>query len=112
MVPEEKRTSVFSEYLLMMIGKDNAEEDALLSMVFNENASHVIQKWITVQKLNDKPPGVRVGAVVYKADCGGSLTVRAKAIVPGKGAFYHEEPLAGWPSDHFKTKLLLVTGGA
>jgi hypothetical protein len=109
MTPDEERISVFSEYLLMTIGEDNREEDALFNMTFSEHASHVIQKWLVAEQLHNK---IRVGAVVFRPNDCGKLTVHAKAIVPGKGAFYHEELLSGWPSDHFKTKLLLVTGGA
>lgn len=53
-----------------------------------------------------------VGAVTVRDPVTGAIDVHAKVVLPGKGFFMHEEPYNNFPSDHFKTKVLLATGGA
>jgi hypothetical protein len=100
---------VFDESTLAQIERDSAQEDAVINMVYNDEASKRVQRWLRDQNLHDK---VRVGVVAYRKMIGNHVIARAKVIVPGNGGFYHEEPYDEFPSDHFKTKILLVTGGA
>lgn len=52
---------------------------------------------------------VRCGAIVRLERDAKSYTVVAKVIANGSH-FMHEEPWSEFPSDHFKTKLLLIAG--
>lgn len=100
---------VFDESTLAQIEVDSWQEDQVLNMVFNDEGSRRVQLWLREQNLH---PKVRVGVVAYRTMIGNHVMARAKVIVPGNGGFYHEELFCDFPSDHFKTKILLVTGGA
>jgi len=52
---------------------------------------------------------VRCGCIVRLEHDAKSYTVVAKVIANGSH-FIHEEPWSEFPSDHFKTKVLLITG--
>lgn len=57
--------------------------------------------------------GVRIGVIaMWEDDNTSKLLAHAKVIVHGKGEFEHKELYINFPSDHFKAKVLLVTGGA
>lgn len=75
----------------------------------NDAGNKRIQNWLLEMKLVGK---VRVGVIGVMVDDGKQLNACAKVIVPGKVTFMHEELYTNFPSDHFKTKVLLVTGGA
>jgi len=69
-----------------------------------------VDAWLQEAGLYDT---VNVGVVAIWSDDGEGLVARAKVIVKGCGSsFEHEEyPYLGFPSEHFKAKVLLVTGG-
>lgn len=52
---------------------------------------------------------LRCGSVVHLQD-DGVYYVKTKVIISGEAHFYHEELWSEFPSDHFKTKLLLAAG--
>lgn len=52
---------------------------------------------------------VRCGAIVRLEHDAKSYTVVTKVVASGS-FFMHEEPWSEFPSDHFKTKLLLAAG--
>lgn len=83
--------------------------DAILKYSMMEAGQRRIDAWLREQGLFQK---CRVGVVGIYGDTGDFLIARAKVIVPGVGSFEHEErPYLSFPSDHFKTKVLLATGG-
>jgi len=51
---------------------------------------------------------VQVGCIVHLVD--GVYLVKSKVIVQTKGHFFHEEPWEMFPSECFKTKILMVCG--
>lgn len=66
-------------------------------------------KWLQETGLDAK---CRVGVVgIWDNFTDNKLFARARVLVGGKFAFDHEETYIMFPSDHFKTKVLLVTGG-
>lgn len=70
--------------------------------------NEVVRNLISDMGLSGK---VKCGCIVHLTARGGYM-VKTKVIVPRNDFFFHEEPWSEFPSDHFKTKLLLVTGGA
>lgn len=83
--------------------------DALVSLAMNDAGQKRVENWLLETRLTGK---VRVGVLAVVTDCGTKLMAYAKVVVPGKAVFIHEELYIQFPSDHFKTKILLVTGGA
>lgn len=77
------------------------EHDAFLKL--NELVCDLLREMKVLGK-------VRCGSIVHLTD-EGTYIVKTKVIVRGEH-FYHEEPWGDFPSDHFKTRILLVTGGA
>jgi len=73
-----------------------------------------LDSWITDMRLNYR---VKCAAIAFSSHEGGFF-VRTKVMLrptvrDGDGtSFMHEEPWSEFPSDHFKTKILLATGGA
>lgn len=86
---------------------------SLIEFSAMEGGQQTIDKWLRETGLHRK---VRVGVVTIVEDFSrNELTAWAKVVQDehsGGGSFEHTEPFAGFPSDHFKTKILLVTGGA
>lgn len=93
----------------MTVEQNTPHEDAILQMVFNDIGSARVQKWLTEQSLCHK---VRVAVVAFRKLATGETIARAKVLPAQGGHFYHDEPYHEFPSDHFKTKIILVTGGA
>lgn len=92
----------------MTVEPNSPHEDAILRMVYGDAVSTRMYDWLSEQKLTGK---VRVGVVAFRENDTGKIIARAKVLVSG-GHFYHDEPYDDFPSDHFKTKIVLVTGGA
>lgn len=99
---------IFQEDALLSVEQNSQHEDAILRMVYDTTILRRAQQWLTEQKLAAK---VRVGVVAFRENDTGKIIARAKVLVSG-GHFYHDEPYDDFPSDHFKTKIILVTGGA
>jgi len=99
---------VFDEITLEQVGRDTSQEDAVINMVFNDEGSKRVQRWLTEQSLHFK---VRIGVIAYRTMIGNRVMARAKVLPAQGGSFYHEELFSEFPSDHFKAKILLVTGG-
>ena len=53
---------------------------------------------------------LHAAAVVRFSNRDSSYSVIVKVIKPGHGSFTHEEPWGNFPSDLFKTKLILIAG--
>lgn len=100
--------AIFQEDALMQVKPNSTHEDAILRMVHDTTVSQRARDWLSEQKLAAK---VRVGVVAFRENATGKIIARAKVLVSG-GHFYHDEPYDDFPSDHFKTKIILVTGGA
>lgn len=92
-----------------MVEPNSLREDAIMQMVFDDTFSRRIQIWLLEQRLDTK---VRVGVVAFRENDTGKIIARAKVLPMQGGHFYHDEPYDDFPSDHFKTKIVLVTGGA
>ena len=103
-----ERVPIFQEDALLSVEQNSQHEDAILRMVYDTTILRRAQQWLTEQKLAAK---VRVGVVAFRENDTGKIIARAKVLVSG-GHFYHDEPYDDFPSDHFKTKIILVTGGA
>lgn len=93
----------------MTVEPNSPHEDAILRMVYGDAVSTRMYDWLSEQKLTDK---VRVGVVAFRENATGKIIARAKVLPYQGGYFYHDEPYDDFPSDHFKTKIILVTGGA
>lgn len=108
------KQSIFDEHMLAQVKEGSDAEHHLLNMTYNDDAPSRMKTWLLNERLSEK---IRVGVVVYR-NIAGELIARSKAVVITDGGncitgyFYHEEPYGEFPSDHFKTKILLVTGGA
>lgn len=63
-----------------------------------------------LKELNIGPELIVAGVIGVMDHTGKKLTAMCKVVVKGKGGFIHEEPYIFFPSDEFKTKLLLVAG--
>lgn len=82
----------------------------LIAFSAMEGAQQLVDKWLQETGLYHK---VRIGVVAVWDDfLSMQLNAWAKVIVVSSGSFEHEEPYVDFPSDHFKTKVLLATGGA
>ena len=101
--------AIFQEDALMQVKPNSTHEDAILRMVYDTTVSQRARDWLSEQKLTDK---VRVGVVAFRENATGKIIARAKVLPYQGGHFYHDEPYDDFPSDHFKTKIILVTGGA
>lgn len=93
----------------MTVEPNSPHEDAILRMVYGDAVSTRMYDWLSDQKLTGK---VRVGVVAFRKMDTGEIIARAKVLPYQGGYFYHDEPYDDFPSDHFKTKIILVTGGA
>ena len=93
----------------MTVEPNSPHEDAILRMVYGDAVSTRMYDWLSDQKLTGK---VRVGVVAFRENATGKIIARAKVLPYQGGYFYHDEPYDDFPSDHFKTKIILVTGGA
>jgi hypothetical protein len=100
---------IFQEDALLSVEQNSQHEDAIFSMVYYTAVSRRAQEWLSEQKLTGK---VRVGVVAFRENDTGKIIARAKVLPYQGGHFYHDEPYDDFPSDHFKTKIILVTGGA
>ena len=82
---------------------------ALWQYASMEAAQKRVDAWLREVGLYDT---VNVGVVAIWSDDGQGLIARAKVVTQNHGCFEHEEyPYLGFPSEHFKAKVLLVTGG-
>lgn len=85
---------------------DNQFDD-FVRLCMSDAAQMRVQQWLLASKIHNCRIGV-IGVVDYT----NQLLARAKVMVPSRGFFMHEEPYAEFPSSHFKTKVILATGGA
>lgn len=86
----------------------NYDVDRLFELAIHDDGTRRAERWLAENGLAGK---VRIGVVgVRDADEG--VNAFAKVVVPGAGSFTHQEPYNQFPSDHFKTKVMMVTGGA
>ncbi len=79
----------------------------LYEIAFGDAGNRRLMSLMGEMKLHGR---VRVGVIGALNMAGTELTARCKVVVPGKGSFIHEELYVEFPSDHFKTKLLLACG--
>jgi hypothetical protein len=85
--------------------------DSLITFASMENGQKKVDAWLREENLYNK---VRIGVVTIWDDfLSTQLNAWAKVIVRASDGFFeHEEPYEIFPSEHFKAKVLLVTGGA
>lgn len=74
-----------------------------------EAGSLRVQSWLREANMDHT---CRIGVVAVLNTERTRLDAWAKVIVPGGASFEHRELYITFPSDHFKTKVLLATGGA
>lgn len=87
--------------------------DAIMKYSMMEAGQRRVDTWLYEVGLYGDQGRVIVGVVaIYDDNTHDGLRARARVIIDGRVAFDHEEaPYLSFPSDHFKTKVLLVTGG-
>lgn len=88
--------------------------NAIMKYSMMEAGQQRVDKWLGEMGLYGDEGRVLVSVVAIWSDNErDNLVARARVIVDGKVAFDHEEaPYLSFPSDHFKTKIMMVTGGA
>ena len=81
--------------------------DAMANLSMLEAGTQRAKEWLREAGLVGRAV---IGVVGVMNDSNTRLDAWAKVIVPGKGSFEHRELYITFPSDHFKTKVLLACG--
>ena len=81
--------------------------DKLVELATSDAGQNRVNQWLTAQRLHGS---CRIGVIGVLDDKNSRLMAMAKVILPGKGNFIHEEPYIEFPSEHFKTKVILAAG--
>jgi hypothetical protein len=79
----------------------------LFQMSLNDAGKRRVDEWLKEAGLINR---CLVGVVAVRDYDEKRTSAYVKVIVHGSGSFVHEEPYYSFPSDHFKTKVLLITG--
>ncbi len=96
-----------SETLAMQL--DAAQFDVMANLAITDAGSKRVEQWLRESGLYNK---CRVGVIGVIDNSRTRLLAHCKVIVLGtQQHFFHEETYSQFPSDHFKTKVLLATGG-
>lgn len=99
-------THVFSEQVLNL---KSDQFDAMVRMCVMDAGAKRAEAWLRESGLYNK---CRIGVVGMFNDDHMRLDAVAKVVLVGTGqSFMHRELYIQFPSDHFKAKVLLVTGG-
>jgi hypothetical protein len=103
---------IFREEIIKYRLMDDSQWEAMFKLAAGDAGQQRIDSWLQDMRLTGE---VRVGVVGFMNMDEHKLTACAKVMVLSTErkqyvAFVHEEPYLSFPSDEFKTKILLVAG--